>query len=76
MSKEQYYHSAGWVASYVRCPFWKGSDRRMIVCEGLNKGEKLQRIIPVARKSEEMAVFCCGKYEDCRVYKMLLAGYE
>ena len=76
MPQNKYYRSTGWIATYVKCPFWKGTDRRTIVCEGLNKGELIHRVMPVARKQGEMEEFCCDHYENCRIYKMLYAGYE
>ena len=76
-NKKQYACQTGWAAVNVQCPFWKGEQSRVIVCEGLGPGEKIERVLPSSgRKKLEMQTYCCKCYESCRIFKMLLAGYK
>lgn len=62
----------------VRCPFYRNDDgRRRITCEGLIDGSSLTLIY--ARRNDyeiQIRTFCCERYVNCEVYRMLIEKYE
>lgn len=65
--------SGGWGQRDVRCPFWRGETDRAVCCEGLRPGETIRRLLPDKdAKLREMRAFCCGGYDQCPVYGLVM----
>lgn len=67
-----------WKQVNVKCPFYLSDDgRRSITCEGIVKKSsiKLQHSTR-AGFDKQMEVFCCDRYENCEIYRMLMEKYE
>ena len=62
----------------VQCPFYRYDDgRRRITCEGVTDGSSLAMLFRSREDYDtQIRVFCCEKYENCEVYRMLMEKYE
>lgn len=66
-----------WKDVDVQCPFYRRSTERQIVCEGLTeKGNLTQSFRRMKDKEKHMGVYCCGRYRECRLYRMLMDKYH
>lgn len=62
----------------IQCPFYRQDIpvRRQIRCEGLV--DKSSISLTYQRKADyekQMEVFCCDKYINCEIYRMLMSMY-
>lgn len=58
----------------IQCPFYRRDDgRNRLSCEGMVDGSTLNQNF-ASRKDlrQQMEIFCCGKYENCEIYRMLM----
>jgi len=62
----------------VQCPFYHYDDgRRRITCEGITDGCVTAVVFRCRGDYDtQIRVFCCGKYENCEVCRMLMGKYE
>ena len=63
----------------VQCPFYRKDvpARRQISCEGIMDESSL--LLNYRRKADfekQMEVFCCNKYTNCEIYRMLMSKYS
>lgn len=66
-----------WKDCYAECPFFLRSGNRKISCTGVSDGIRLSWEFDRADDKEiQMRVFCCDKYQNCEVYRMLREVYE
>ena len=67
--------SKHFVSFEAKCPFYKEEDRNIIYCEGLTDSSRIHNAFSsdAAGYKEQ---FCCDRWEDCRIAKMLWAKYE
>lgn len=57
----------------IQCPFYIADQSREIVCEGCGDAESLQlRYRKMIQKKKQLEVFCCGSYQKCEIYRMLM----
>lgn len=69
--------ATSWDDSYAACPFFQRSGNRKISCSGVFDGTRLVWEFDQAEdKKMQMRVFCCDKYHNCEVYRMLREVYE
>ena len=63
---------------HVRCPFYKFDDgKRRITCEGIIDDSSLALIYHNKCEFEtQMQAFCCDRYNNCEIYRMLINKYE
>ena len=62
----------------VKCPFYKYDDgRRRITCEGLVDKSSIALIyLTRGGYDQQIDSFCCERYQQCPLYKMLMKKYE
>lgn len=66
-----------WKDCYAKCPFFLRSGNRKISCSGVSDGIRLSWEFDNAEDKEiQMRVFCCEKFQNCEVYRMLREVYE
>ena len=57
----------------VMCPFYRTDGKLSITCEGFGDSRCLKQVY---RKKEhyetQLTVFCCGHFEKCEVYRLLM----
>ena len=69
--------ATSWDDSYAQCPFFQRSGSRKISCSGVFDGTRISwEFDRKEDKDTQMRVFCCGKYKNCEVYRMLKEVYE
>ena len=70
--------SGSYLQVFVRCPFYKFDDgKRRITCEGVIEDSSLAWIFHNREDYEtQITVFCCGCYENCEVYRLLMEKYQ
>lgn len=63
---------------YVQCPFYKYDDGRgRITCEGIIEDSSLALIYhKKADYDLQITQYCCGHYDKCEVYRMLMDKYD
>ena len=62
----------------VKCPFfleWRNSEPNRIKCEGLSADSSIHVVFKRSRITHYNA-FCCDKYTQCPIYKMLNEKYN
>lgn len=67
------------IKAYVKCPFYLTDDGvRRVTCEGVVDGNNLTScFVQKADYEVQMNVFCCQRYENCEIYRMLMENkYE
>lgn len=65
-----------WTKTDVLCPFFKDLDRSnaAVKCEGLKSaGYIVSSFGAVKNYDWHLGRFCCCRYEDCPIYKMIYA---
>ena len=66
-----------WKDSYAECPFFLRSGNRKIRCSGVFDGTRISwEFDRKDDKDIQMKTFCCEKYHNCEVYRMLREVYE
>lgn len=64
----------------VGCPFYKYDDgKNRITCEGLLGMSNSSIILSFRRRKDfetQQNGYCCDKYRECSIYKMLMKKYE
>lgn len=61
-----------WKDYYAKCPFFLRSGNKKISCNGVSDGTLLTWEFDRTEDKEiQMRVFCCDKYQNCEVYRML-----
>ena len=66
-----------WKDSYAECPFFLRSGNRKISCSGVFDGTRISwEFDRKDDKDIQMKTFCCEKYHNCEVYRMLREVYE
>ena len=69
--------ATSWDDNYAQCPFFQRSWNRKISCSGVFDGTRLVWEFDQAEdKKMQMRVFCCEKYQNCEVFRMLKEAYE
>ena len=69
--------TTSWDDYYAKCPFFQRSGNQKIICSGVFDGTKISwEFDRKDDKKTQMRVFCCGKYKNCEVYRMLESIYE
>lgn len=63
---------------YVRCPFFVNDDGRFkIVCEGITDGSTLSQHFRNKQGYKiQMDTFCCDRYTNCEIYRVLIEKEE
>lgn len=75
--REEAYNASSWKSVDVKCPFFKGEARKVIVCEGFYVSENIRRCLhSEARKKAVMAELCCRNYESCPWFQMVYGTYD
>ncbi|MBQ6177693.1 MAG: hypothetical protein IJK29_10890 [Bacteroidales bacterium] len=70
-------HTEAWRAVEVRCPFYKGESRNVIVCEGFYVSETVRRCFQAAEKKRRiMEELCCRNFETCPVFQLVYGTYD
>ena len=62
----------------VQCPFYRKDIpvRRQISCEGLVDKSSISLLYQrKADYDKQMEIFCCDKYINCEIYRMLMSMY-
>lgn len=62
----------------VQCPFYRKDvpARRQISCEGLvDKSSLSLNYQSKVDYEKQMEIFCCNRYINCEVYRMLMSKY-
>lgn len=66
-----------WDDSYAKCPFFQRSGIRKISCTGVFDGTRISWEFDKGEdKVIQIRTFCCDKYQNCEVYRMLESIYE
>lgn len=70
-------------AKYVQCPFFVDTRGEEIICEGLKDDMRTHHTFVHHNENERRKMrndyveeFCCKRYKDCRLAKMLYQKYE
>lgn len=67
--------SKHFVSFEAQCPFYKEEDRNIIYCEGVTEGSRIHNAF--SRGAEKYKKeFCCDRWKECMISKMLWAKYE
>lgn len=65
-----------WNDSEAVCPFFMAHGAREIVCESPVPESKLKLIFADGKgKGMQYRAFCCGKYQNCEVYRSVMDTY-
>lgn len=61
----------------ILCPFFKELAPKGISCEGLTD-DSIIKLWFNSPKSKDLHanIFCCNRYQNCEIYRMLEAKYE
>lgn len=67
-----------WKDLFAQCPFFRGTDgKKTITCQGVDGYSLLTwRFRGTGHCEIQFRVFCCGKYENCEVCRMLMEAEE
>lgn len=66
-----------YIEKLIQCPFFIGEDGFRVKCEGSEDESKLFLIFPNKKlKANHEKKFCCDKWKDCRIAKMLNQKWE
>ena len=69
--------ATNWVDFYSKCPYFIRSSNKKISCTGVTDGVKISWEFDKKEDKEiQMRVFCCEKYNNCEVFRMLKEIYE
>ncbi len=63
------------VSYEAQCPFYRAEDRKVIYCEGVEQGSSLHNAF-AGSAAPYKERYCCARWEDCRIAKMLWNKYE
>lgn len=64
-------------APHVLCPFYVRHEGRELRCEGIPPSSRnIMRFPDKVYLAAYMARNCCEKYQSCKLYALLWAGYE
>ena len=69
----------GWKDLIARCPFFKRTDgEKTITCQGVDGGYSVLvwKFRGTGHCKTQFRVFCCGKFENCEVCRMLMEAEE
>lgn len=65
------------VDAIVKCPYYKGEERQVIFCEGVEDGTALRLGFSTpAGIADYKSRFCKGRYCGCRIVGMLDRKYD
>ena len=60
----------------VKCPFFKGSDKRKVMCEGITDDCIIKLIFfSELKRNCHHSIFCCEHFTKCEIYRMLEGKY-
>lgn len=64
--------------SYVRCPFYRVDDGiKRIACEGFTDDSSVTQTYRYKHQFDrQMQIFCCDRFQNCEVYRLLMEKYE
>ena len=66
-----------WCDADVRCPFYLEGAGASIVCEGCEEDSTLTTRFRLSKnKDRYMGINCAGRYQDCKLYKIINGKYE
>lgn len=61
----------------VLCPFFKYDDNQRITCEGIIPHSNIRHIFhSPAAYNKHMTEFCCNRYRDCEIAKLVDEKYD
>lgn len=61
----------------VMCPFFRMSEKRRIVCEGISDDcVNSMEFVSSRLRDRHKERYCDKKYQNCRLYRMLQEKYE
>lgn len=61
----------------VLCPFYSNATEKGIMCEGVTDNSVLKLLFKQTKfMYAYRRIYCCGRYTDCNIYKMLEKKYE
>ena len=61
----------------AQCPFYIGSSKQKIMCEGVTDGCITNLEFKTKdKRNRHRRQFCDSKYKDCRIYRVLEEKYE
>ena len=61
----------------ARCPFFCAHTKNSVICEGVIPDSSARLNFDSAKaKNIQYEVFCCGKYENCEMYRAIQENYE
>ena len=63
------------VSYEAQCPFYRAEDRKVIYCEGVERGSGIHNAF-AGSAAQYKAQYCCARWEDCMIAKMLWSKYE
>ena len=69
--------ATSYMSVHVQCPFYKGDDRKKIVCEGIDdKCNTHHQYENKEQKMKRMEQYCTKDYKKCEFYKTLAGKYQ
>ena len=70
--------ATSWKGLLAQCPFFRGTDgKKTITCQGVDGYSLLTwRFRGTGHCEIQFRVFCCGKYENCELFRMLMEAEE
>ena len=70
---------SNYISANAVCPFYKDSrlKNQMILCEGIEFGTSVHlAFADKTRMKRYLNTFCCSRYNDCIISKMLFEKYK
>jgi len=70
--------SGSYIQVFVLCPFYKYDDgKKSIVCEGIVDNSSIVTAYHAKADYEKhITDFCCGRFDECETFKLLMEKYE
>ena len=71
--------SSTYMRNHAKCPFYRGDTQQSVICEGFLPDSTVSVRFATRRDMQRhCCVFCCDKYENCEVYRMVCeaCGYD
>lgn len=61
----------------AKCPYFRYSLKRQIVCEGIIDGSTTKLDFDkIEKRNQHRRIFCDSKYQYCEIHRMLEGKYE
>lgn len=61
----------------AKCPFFFAHTKSSVICEGVIPDSSARLNFDSAKaKNIQYEVFCCGKFENCEMYRAIQENYK